>query len=163
MGRRSLPKRLTPLINRHLIQLISWGISSPFELLSPTSGQVTNALLTRSPLGTSIRRQKFLVRLACIKHAASVHPEPGSNSPQKFTPLLVLLLSFITQLNFRCTSFHSSVVKVPFESRGRFYHITLSCQGVLKTKPPMFPTFSRQTSVFSLQWPLGHASNNILL
>jgi hypothetical protein len=23
------------------------------------------------------------VRLACIKHAASVHPEPGSNSPQK--------------------------------------------------------------------------------
>ena len=23
------------------------------------------------------------VRLACVKHAASVHPEPGSNSPQK--------------------------------------------------------------------------------
>ena len=22
-----------------------------------------------------------LVRLACVKHAASVHPEPGSNSP----------------------------------------------------------------------------------
>ena len=26
---------------------------------------------------------KHLVRLACIRHAASVHPEPGSNSPPK--------------------------------------------------------------------------------
>ena len=51
------------------------GISRTFVLLSPTSGQVTNALLTRSPL--SLRT----VRLACIRHAASVHPEPGSNSP----------------------------------------------------------------------------------
>ena len=25
----------------------------------------------------------YLVRLACVKHAASVHPEPGSNSPLK--------------------------------------------------------------------------------
>ena len=25
----------------------------------------------------------LLVRLACVKHAASVHPEPGSNSPFK--------------------------------------------------------------------------------
>ena len=38
-------------------------------------------LLTRSPL--DIRR--YLVRLACIRHAASVHPEPGSNSPFDMT------------------------------------------------------------------------------
>ena len=38
-------------------------------------------LLTRSPL---IREQApFTVRLACVKHAASVRPEPGSNSPLK--------------------------------------------------------------------------------
>ena len=30
--------------------MTTWGISNPFELLSPSSGQVTNALLTRSPL-----------------------------------------------------------------------------------------------------------------
>jgi len=35
-----------------------------------------HVLLTRPPL-----RLKALVRLACIKHTASVHPEPGSNSP----------------------------------------------------------------------------------
>jgi hypothetical protein len=32
-------------------------------------------LLTRPPL-----ELKTLVRLACVKHTASVHPEPGSNS-----------------------------------------------------------------------------------
>ena len=38
-------------------------------------------LLTRSPL---IQEQApFTVRLACVKHAASVRPEPGSNSPLK--------------------------------------------------------------------------------
>ena len=31
------------------------------------------------------------VRLACLRHAASVHPEPGSNSPKKY-----ILLSLIT-------------------------------------------------------------------
>ena len=37
------------------------------------------ALLTRAPLSTG--RTPYTVRLACIKPAASVHPEPGSNSP----------------------------------------------------------------------------------
>ena len=50
--------------------------------------QVTHALLTRPPLGIlkSIRKlqSKYLVRLACVRHAASVHPEPGSNSLKKF-------------------------------------------------------------------------------
>ena len=32
-----------------------------------------------SPVRHSI--PKYCVRLACIRHAASVHPEPGSNSP----------------------------------------------------------------------------------
>ena len=40
-------------------------------------------LLTRSPLIHPVQAPGFSVRLACVKHAASVHPEPGSNSPQK--------------------------------------------------------------------------------
>src|SRR3990172_8791939 len=83
MGRRPLPKWIAPLIAESLTSRITWGISSPFGPLSPASGQVTNALLTRSPLGNSVQVQSFLVRLACIRHAASVHPEPGSNSPQE--------------------------------------------------------------------------------
>ena len=39
-------------------------------------------ILSRAPL----RVQAPCVRLACIRHAASVHPEPGSNSPPKLSP-----------------------------------------------------------------------------
>ena len=60
--------------------------------------------LSRSPL--SARRQT--VRLACIRHAASVHPEPGSNSSllveHKAPPNASLL-----RLS---RSHHDSVVKV---------------------------------------------------
>ena len=57
-------------------------------MLSPCIRQVTHALLTRPPLShEKLGLQQAVplahhnsVRLACVKHAASVHPEPGSNS-----------------------------------------------------------------------------------
>src|ERR671916_3472036 len=57
------------------------GISSCFQLLFQSQGQVAHVLLTRSPL--VYPRRGLTVRLACVKHAASVRPEPGSNSPLK--------------------------------------------------------------------------------
>ena len=54
------------------------GISSLFRLLSPCLGQIVHALLTRPPLASD--RSPPPARLACVKHAASVRPEPGSNS-----------------------------------------------------------------------------------
>ena len=78
------------------------GISTPFGVLFPTARQVTHALLTRPPLRHSIHstveaqrffilsnfcftplpfsEQSVSVRLACVRRAASVRPEPGSNS-----------------------------------------------------------------------------------
>ena len=56
------------------------GISSGFPKLFPFPRQVTHVLLTRSPL-YSRPEGHFRARLACIRHAASVHSEPGSNSP----------------------------------------------------------------------------------
>jgi hypothetical protein len=48
-------------------------------------------LLTRPPL-----ELKTLVRLACIRHTASVHPEPGSNSLKISLNLFVcFLLNFV--------------------------------------------------------------------
>ena len=58
-----------------------WGISQPFGWLSPARRQITHVLLTRSPLYYS---EEPLVRLACVRRAASVRSEPGSNS-QNFT------------------------------------------------------------------------------
>src|SRR5437588_5694831 len=95
------------------------GISTGFPVLSPTSGQVAHVLLTRSPLGQSLPYGKEnLVRLACVRHAASVNPEPGSNSPSKRRPKALALSRYDSQ-----SLSHSSVVKVLFRaSRGRTKH-----------------------------------------
>ena len=72
------------------------GFSYRFQQLSRAHGQVTYVLLTRSPLslfGSKLPRD--FVRLACIRHAASVHPEPGSNSPFDLALTHDLRLNFI--------------------------------------------------------------------
>ncbi len=67
------------------IIVVLFGISTPLGMLFPTRGQITHVLLTRSPLYSS-DESEFLVRLACVRHAASVRSEPGSNSPIKLDP-----------------------------------------------------------------------------
>ncbi len=52
----------TPFVSKPLASKTSCGISRPFDLLSHASGQVTNALLTRSPL--SIYR--YILRSTCM-------------------------------------------------------------------------------------------------
>jgi len=51
MGRRPLPKRIAALDLEPQTSKTTCGISSPFELLFHTSGQVTYVLRTHSPLG----------------------------------------------------------------------------------------------------------------
>ena len=58
--------------------VVSCGISTPLGVLSPCRRQVSHALLTRLPLSPD--RSLDHVRLACVRHAASVRSEPGSNS-----------------------------------------------------------------------------------
>ena len=60
------------------------GISDSFPSLFPTARQVPTRY---SPVRHSVIPGKpgDLVRLACVKHAASVRSEPGSNSHVKFT------------------------------------------------------------------------------
>ena len=76
--------------------------------------QVTHALLTRPPLNClkSIRKLHLnsSVRLACVKHAASVHPEPGSNSHVKiwFAPQITWkFASQISPASHQVTILHS--------------------------------------------------------
>ena len=79
------------------------GFSIRFQKLSRAHGQVTYVLLTRSPLDSEKQAFLPLVRLACIRHAASVHPEPGSNSPSKYVGLRarpVLSVSLIGSVRF---------------------------------------------------------------
>ena len=62
------------------------GITPTFAGLSPSKRPVRYVFLTRLPC-YSAPESTFRIRLACIKHAASVRSEPGSNSPLWLTSL----------------------------------------------------------------------------
>ena len=83
--------------------MILCGISSLFKLLSPSERQIAHALLTRPPLiHASIDRSLFLhftVRLACVRHAASVRPEPGSNSQKNCINTYISVSTNLFKLN----------------------------------------------------------------
>ena len=84
-------------------QVVS-GISPGFPELSQSGGQVTHVLLTRSPLIPA--RKRFTVRLACVKHAASVRPEPGSNSPLMIITSRPTVLEYNPGGRQRCQKSH---------------------------------------------------------
>ena len=67
-------------------------------MLSPSSRQVACVLLTSPPLKYIKSNRNFhlyiSVRLACLKCAASVHPEPESNSCLKLTRIILLSYFF---------------------------------------------------------------------
>ena len=62
-------------------------------------------LLTRSPLGVQELPQVHPVRLACLRHAASVRSEPGSNSPKKTLNERVTTLVFFWFKSLTCDRF----------------------------------------------------------
>ena len=90
MGRSPLPKQMTPRPPFHPPKGALSRISRRFQRLSRSSGQISYVLRTRPPLSTP--RKGLPVRLACVRHAANVHPEPGSNSP------------FVSHRSCTCTS-----------------------------------------------------------
>jgi hypothetical protein len=82
-----------------------FGINRSFPRVFPTERQVTYVLLTRSPL--ELEQAPILVRLACIRHAASVHPEPGSNSLKDYyfpSSLFWICLFKKIDVSFACAS-----------------------------------------------------------
>ena len=81
-NRTQAPPKAPCGFDRNNEAAIVCGISDSFEPLFPTSGQVTHVLLSRLPLEWLHLRSANPARLACIMHAASVYPEPGSNSPK---------------------------------------------------------------------------------
>ena len=80
------------------------GISTCFQVVSQSLGQIAHVLLTHPPLASnkSSRRNLWiqLARLACIRHAASVRPEPGSNSQFENWALFNLLQIICLRIDF---------------------------------------------------------------
>ena len=97
------------------------GISNRFQLLSPKQRQVAHALLTRPPL---IRdRSPFTVRLECVRHAASVHPEPGSNSQNFVSNVPLGTLNLFQSFKLVC---FCSFTLIKGIVRDRFSHFSVS-------------------------------------
>ena len=120
IGREPTLYRIAPLTPVGCPTVVSCGIRIPFGILSPCRGQVAHALLTRPPLTCEIQ-QAFIhksARLACVRHAASVRPEPGSNSSVQSFKLSEL------HCLFPCVS--SSLYRFqgppPVRSRGQLDH-----------------------------------------
>ncbi len=101
-----------PIRRRRNFQCVPCGINIPsgisrrFHRLSPGNGHVAHALRTLPPVAARILLSRAAPRLACVKPAASVHPEPGSNSSLyihfslKFDPDNFILLKEINALHF---------------------------------------------------------------
>ena len=113
-------------------------------MLSRLQRQVAHALLTRPPLSknSASRRIKRLcsVRLECVMHAASVHPEPGSNSRKNYikypTPerqAFNLLRAVLSQLLYFCLS---SILNKLW--RDLYFALAMLCTSLL---------------LFNFQWP----------
>ena len=79
MGRDPIPRRLG-FGGRGMRPSRVIRYQSPFRGAVPVRGtgwsRVTHPFATLFPAEAGLT-----VRLACVRHAASVHPEPGSNSP----------------------------------------------------------------------------------
>ena len=73
-----VPKRVSALPRKGCPSQGPRRLTRRFHRLSAARGWVAYALRTRPPL--SPPRRGVPARLACIRPAASVHPEPGSNS-----------------------------------------------------------------------------------
>ena len=82
MSREPIRHRFASLPPRRCLPRGPWGISHRFQRLSPCGGQVAHALRTLAPVAIKVALlpPHAAPRLACVKPAASVHPEPGSNS-----------------------------------------------------------------------------------
>ncbi|KAJ6676032.1 hypothetical protein OIU79_020341 [Salix purpurea] len=84
----------------HPILLSPYGVLAAVSSVVPLPRGGSYALLTRPPLETPLP-----VRLACVKHAAGVHPEPGIELSMRFLVALLIASLFVDKADSNCLSF----------------------------------------------------------
>ena len=118
-------------------------------MLSHSKGQIIHLLLTRPPLSYTRIDPKVApaynsARLACVRHAASVHPEPGSNSQVNCFPEFASVKKLAstkklfmrnTLAVFRIRNFYIPLLRFCISSaQGPIFLLWLFCfQGAAKT------------------------------
>ena len=108
------------------------GISQSFDWLFPTTGKIPKHY---SP----VRRSSACIatpvtaRLACVRHAASVQSEPGSNSSVNYTKSLKLRDPELTSVH-ECTSARMN--------SWSFWKLIINCTKGVSTRVPTQVTYS---------------------
>ena len=131
----------------------------PYQVLASVSRSCPSRMGRFPTCYSPVRHSppKWFVRLACIRHAASVHPEPGSNSPFDIDSFLcfcsfffsgvsqeidvIFFLSFLYDSYFISIKF-SKIVPWAVFSTARLYYFS-------------FPFQSRRNFIFFLLFRKG--------
>ena len=101
IGREPIFQRIAPLIICGCPLMMLCGISSRFQLLSPSERQVTHALLTRPPLSSLVFPPKSSVKLAPFDlHVLGTPPAFVLSQDQT--------LCYLYHHSFRCNNLNSS-------------------------------------------------------
>ena len=96
MRRMPIPVRIAPFLPRGCPRGIYAGSALLSQGCPPDRGRLHTCYspVRRSPAGGA-SSSPAAARLACVKPAASVHPEPGSNSPLLVIYFHIFLLAFV--------------------------------------------------------------------
>ena len=126
------------------------GVNRPFGRLSPCGGQVAYALLTRPPLAAKILLSRAAARLACVRPAASVYPEPGSNS----SLYKIVLISGFSGVQSFCLFYALCLLSIKFFSNivGEFSPVE-SCFSV-RNNDAKLRTFALSLQIFFVNFSL---------
>src|SRR2546428_782023 len=147
IGRETLHRRnlAAAFIIQGCPRMIVCGITRPLGRLSPTVGQVPHVLRTRLPLNGELPPRP--VRLACVRHAASVRPEPGSNSPMRiqFSSNRTTVLPVVRITSESNPSRHASD-RAPLVSGPHSTRSTINSQRAAQAKLPAQPTILTRPS-----------------
>ena len=120
-------------------QLVPSWISRRFHRLSTGNGHVAHALRTLPPVAARTLPPRAAPRLACVKPAASVHPEPGSNS------------SLYIHCFSRSTPTTSFLIFKKRNQRSSFFVLGTCCTNlsILSMNLPFFPKRAAKIATFS--------------
>ncbi len=105
------------------------GVSRRFHRLSPCHGQVAHVFRTLPPVAARVLLPRAAPRLACVKPAASVHPEPGGINALDFpcfgTCFPVLSLNIFKGLKYLFSRKGIAKIHLFFEPANFFWNFFL--------------------------------------
>ena len=149
-----LPRQLANGTRGHPLAMNIWNsphagrflirCQTRFHRLVPGPGAGSSRVT--HPFATLLAIANFLVRLACLIHAASVHSEPGSNSPLlKSLTAPLGALSFLGSCSFTQRTRGRDSANRGFTPYSSFSHciVLLNFQGASPSRMELTSQFSR--------------------